>query len=112
MKPIVVWVFLLRVAAAAPAVTKVEPPDWAVEPHGIRLRMLLTGSGLAGATVRCAFRTGTPVASAGGTHLFFDLTIPAAARPGRYPLQISTGEGAVEAPFALVPALDPAGRFQ
>lgn len=103
----------LRLAVgASPAVTKVEPPDWPVEPGGITLRMLVTGSDLAGAAVRCRFRTGAPAVSASGTHLFFDLTIPANARPGSYPLTIATAQGTVEAPFTIVAALPPSGRFQ
>ena len=112
VKPLALCLTLCRmVFAAAPAVTKVEPPDWAAEPQGITLRVLLTGTGLTGATVRSAFRTGAATASASGTHLFFDLTIPAKARAGAYPLRVTTTAGAVEAPFAIVPALAPEGRF-
>ena len=102
----------LRLGVAAPAVTKVEPPDWPVEPGGITLRMLLTGNDLTGAAVHCRFRTGAATASASGTHLFFDLTIPANARPASYPLTIATAQGTVEAPFTIAAALPPSGRFQ
>ncbi len=113
MTRLTLMVFALRLAAAAmPAVTKVEPPDWPAEPAAITLRMLVRGTDLAGATVRAPFRTGTPTISASGTHLFVDLTIPASARPGSYPLKITTAQGTVDAPFAIVPALASAGRFQ
>lgn len=103
---------LRLVLAAAPAVTKVEPPDWVAEPSGVTLRMLVTGTHLAGASVRAAFHTGSFRISQSGTHLFFDLRIPAKAAPGRYPLTITTGSGTVEAQFAIVRPLAPAGRFQ
>ncbi|MGD0776965.1 MAG: alpha-amylase family glycosyl hydrolase [Candidatus Solibacter sp.] len=112
MRP-VVWVLALgfRLSyAAAPVATKVEPPDWPVEP--ITLRMLVTGRNLAGSTVRSPFRTGPVKVSESGTHLFVDLTIPKAAAPGQYPLEIVTREGKVEAPFSLIAPLAPAGRFQ
>jgi len=114
MRPIILAIALgLRLAyAAAPVVTKVEPPDWPVEPKGITLRMLVTGRDLAGSTVRSPFRTGPVKVSRSGTHLFVDLSIPKSAEPGKYPLEIATPEGKVEAPFSLVPALAPAGRFQ
>lgn len=98
--------------AASPAVTKVEPPDWPADSQAITLRMLVTGSGFAGATVHSQFRTGAVKASASGTHIFFDLTLPANARPGKYPVEIATPRGNVEAPFSIAPALAPAGRFQ
>ena len=98
--------------AAAPTVAKVEPPDWPVEPNGITLRMLITGRDLSAAAVRCRFRCGPATVSPSGTHLFVDLTIPAKAAPGDYPIEIATAAGTVKAPFTIVPALAPAGRFQ
>jgi len=114
MRPIILAVALgLRLSyAAAPAVTKVEPPDWPIEPNGITLRMLVTGRDLAGSRVRSTFPTGPVRVSQNGTHLFVDLRIPKSAVPGRYSLEIATPEGEVQAPFSLVPPLAPAGRFQ
>jgi len=103
----------LRLAiAAGPVVTKVEPPDWPADTRGITLRMLVTGRNLTGATVRAPYRTGPVTVSRSGTHLFVDLAIPKAARPGKCALEIATREGEAEAPFSLVAALAPAGRFQ
>ncbi|MBZ5725523.1 MAG: alpha-amylase [Acidobacteriia bacterium] len=98
--------------AAAPVVTKVEPPDWVSERNGITLRILATGRNLAGAAVRSRFRTGPATVSASGTHLFVDLVVPPRAAPGDCPIEIATSDGTVKAPFAIVPPLDPAGRFQ
>jgi glycosidase len=98
--------------AQAPVVSKVEPPDWPTEPAGITLRMLITGANLAGATVHAPFPTSSVSVSASGTHLFVDLSLPPGAAPGRYPLHVTATAGTVDAPFAIVPALPPQGRFQ
>lgn len=108
----VAMVSLRLVSAAAPMITKVEPPDWMSEPQGITLRMLLTGSGLNGAAVHSRFSISQVRVSSSGTHLFCDLRIPPHAPPGRYALEIQTETGKAEAPFTIVPSLAPAGRFQ
>jgi glycosidase len=103
----------LRIAfAAAPSVVKVEPPDWVVEPGGADLRLLITGTGLDGASVRGSLASGRVTVSPSGTHLFVDVRVPASARPGDYSLTIGTAAGTVSAPFRILPALAPAGRFQ
>src|SRR5208283_2197979 len=114
MKPtILLFALCWRLAsAAAPSVTKVEPPDWPVEPQGITLRMLVTGRNLAGAKVHSRYRAGPVKVSPSGTHLFVDLTIPKSTAPGKYPLEIVTSGGEVEAPFSVVAPLAPTGRFQ
>ena len=112
MRPIILTLLAACAGLAAqPAVTKVEPPDWSAEPEGITLRMLLTGRDLAGARVRAPFPTARVAVSRSGTHLFVDLSIPAKTAPGAYPLEVTTAAGAVKAPFRVVPALAPAGRF-
>ena len=105
-------VLSLRLSWASPVVSKVEPPDWIAEPQGITLRMMLTGSNLAGAKVQSAFSTGAVTLSPSGTHLFVSLQIPPHAEPGAYPLKVLTSEGATEARFAIVPPLSAQGRFQ
>lgn len=104
--------FLRMLPAASPAIMKVEPPDWVAEPTGVTLRMLVTGTDLAGASIRAPFPTTSIRFSQGGTHVFFDLRIPAKAVPGRYPIKLTTATGTAEVPFNLVPALSSAGRFQ
>jgi len=97
---------------AAPVVTKVEPPDWVSEPQGITLRMLITGSDLAGAAVHGPFSTKQVSVSRSGKHLFVDLVLPPNAKPGHYAMVIVTGSGTTKAPFDVVTPLAPAGRFQ
>ena len=106
-------VFLARLAAAAaPAVTKVEPPDWPAASKATTLRMLVTGSGFSGAAIHSSLPTAAVRVGPGDTHVFFDLTIPAGAKPGAYPIEIRTAAGHAEASFRLVAPLAPAGRFQ
>src|ERR1700722_6921772 len=87
--------------AAAPVVTKVEPPDWVAQRTATTLRILLTGANLSAATVESDLPTSAVTVSASGTHLFLDLKLPAAAKPGPHPLHIRTHEGACDAPFAI-----------
>ena len=101
--------------AAGPVVWKVEPPDWVVPGHSTTLRMLLTGSDLGGAKVKpCAAlaNAGHESASANGSYLFFDLTIPAGIRPGPCAIEISSDSGRTTVPFEIVPPLDPSRNFQ
>ena len=104
--------FVRLAEAGAPVVTKVEPPDWPAGVKATTLRMLVTGRDFAGATVRSSLAAGAVKASAAGTHLFFDLTVPAGAKPGAYPIEIRTAGGHTQASFSVVPALDRSGRFQ
>ena len=68
MKNLLAAVVFLRLGfAAAPGVTKVEPPDWAAGPKATSLRLLATGRNLAGAAVRSAFHTGPVTISLSGT---------------------------------------------
>ncbi|HEY1495643.1 MAG TPA: alpha-amylase family glycosyl hydrolase, partial [Candidatus Solibacter sp.] len=99
-------------AAAPPSVTKVEPPDWPAEPTPVTLRLLLTGAHLAGARIQTPLTTGDVTVSASGTHLFFDLQLPAHAAPGAYSLSVRTSDGVATATFSVVAPLPPAGRFQ
>ena len=105
-------IFIHLATAAAPAVTKIEPPDWPAGAKAVTLRLLITGSGFSGATVHCSLPTGAISAGPGGTHLFFDLTIPAGARPATYPIEIRTAGGSARAPFSVVAPLAFPGRFQ
>ncbi|MEO8593238.1 MAG: alpha-amylase family glycosyl hydrolase [Candidatus Solibacter sp.] len=104
--------FLCTASAAPPTITKVEPPNWPAESQATTLRVLISGANLAGVKVATPFPAARVAISATGKHLFLDLSIPAHATPGSYHLRISNGEGWVEAPFSIVPALPSAGRFQ
>ncbi|MBV8572651.1 MAG: cyclomaltodextrinase N-terminal domain-containing protein [Acidobacteriaceae bacterium] len=108
------WLALASVAAAAPTVTKVEPPNW-WPGHSINpVHLLIHGTGLNGARVSApgGLTAANVRTNENGTYVFVDLTIPAASKPGDYPLQINTASGSVTASFRLDASLPAAGRFQ
>lgn len=100
-------------AAQAPVIEKVDPPNWWGS-HSINpVRVLIRGKHLAGARLECAkLRCARVTVSAAGTYAFVDVTIPATARPGRYPLTLRTAGGSAPVPFTVSPSLARAGRFQ
>jgi glycosidase len=102
-------------AQQAPAITKVEPPNWWAG-HSINpVRVLLRGRNLSGARVEAAgagITIGLVRANNPGTYLFVDVLIDPAAAPGRRALRITTAAGVAEAPFEITAPLERAGRFQ
>ena len=102
-------------AQQAPAITKVEPPNW-WPGHSINpVRVLIRGRNLSGARVEAAgqgLSVGLVRANARGTYLFVDVLIDPAAAPGRRALRITTPAGVTQAPFEITAPLDRAGRFQ
>ncbi len=101
------------VSAQAPAIEKVEPPNWWGN-HSINpVRLLIRGQHLGGARFTCpkVTCTGARVNDA-GTYAFVDVTIPKAATPGSYPLTLRTANGSASVPFSLAQVLPSKGRFQ
>ncbi len=101
-------------AFSAPAVTKVEPPNWWPD-HTINpVRLLIHGVGLSGATITApnGLAAANVRVNQAGTYVFVDVTIPALTPPGSYPLQIHTADGSASVPFRLEPPLSSSGRFQ
>ena len=102
-------------AQSAPAVTKVEPPNW-WPGHSINpVRVLIRGRNFQGAQVEASgagLRAGNIRVNEAGTYLFADVTIEPQARPGRRGLRITTANGHVEAPFEITAPLARQGRFQ
>ena len=110
------WVLLFVCGAcAAPEVRKVEPPNWWTGHSLNPVRLLISGQDLRGAIVKCTVEGITPSSthtSTAGTYLFVDLDIRKDAKPGAYPLQVVTADGAVTAPFQLLAPMPREGRFQ
>ena len=108
----------LAVAAgclAAPAVTKVEPPNWWLRHTRNPIQVLLTGADLKGAAVRTAakgFRIEVRRTSENGHYLFAYLTIDPAVKAGKYRFQVNGASGSGEFEFTVDEPLDPKGRFQ
>jgi glycosidase len=102
-------------AQSAPAVLKVEPPNWWIG-HSINpVRVLVRGTNLSGARVEAVgagLKTGLARINAAGTYLFVDVLIEPQAKPGRRALRITTASGMTDAPFDINAPLSRAGRFQ
>lgn len=99
--------------AAAPTVSRVEPPNW-WPGHSLNpVRLLLSGTNLAHARVEApaGFAAVKPQISDDGTHLFVDLLISTNAAPGPVSLRIVTPDGTVTTPFSLLAPPPRAGRF-
>ena len=117
--PILLAAFFSCAAAAAaqtaPAVTKVEPPNW-WPGHTINpVRVMLRGTNLAGARVEAVgagLQAGLTRVNAAGTYVFVDVAIDPRAAPGARRLRVTTPAGATEAPFEITAPLARAGRFQ
>jgi neopullulanase len=108
------WCAGVAICAAAPAVSKVEPPNWWPN-HTINpIRILIRGSELSGATVgaTAGFVASSVWINNAGTYLLCDLKIPADVKPGSYPMTIRTREGTAIAPFRIETPLATEGRFQ
>jgi neopullulanase len=105
----------VRSRAAAPTVTKVEPPSW-WPGHSINpVRLLVRGTNLAGATVNAVgpgLRAGPVKVNERGTYAFVDVTVDAQAAPGPRTLELKTAAGRAAVPFALLAPLPREGRFQ
>jgi glycosidase len=103
------------VAQTAPAVVKVEPPNWWAG-HSINpVRVLVRGRNLSGARVAAVgkgVQTGLTRINAAGTYLFVDVAIDGEAQPGPRTLRITTPGGAADAPFEITAPLGRAGRFK
>jgi glycosidase len=101
-------------AQTAPAVLKVEPPNWWVG-HSINpVRVLIRGRNLGGARVEAVgdgLQTGLVRINAAGTYLFVDVSISPQARPGMRSLRVMTSGGTVDAPFEISAPVSRAGRF-
>jgi neopullulanase len=106
---------LLICLQAAPSVLKVEPPNWWVGHTQNPLQILLTGSGLQGASVTADRKLGKVEirqVSDNGHYAFLYLRIAPGARPGKYRFQVNNASGKTDFEFTLNPSLDRRGRFQ
>jgi neopullulanase len=101
-------------AGAQPQVTKVEPPNWWAAYTINPVRLLIRGSALDGA--RLSSTQGLQIAnikvSANGTYVFADVSIPADAPPGDYPLDLTTSRGSAKVPFRIAQPLPAVDNFR
>jgi len=99
----------------APSVSKVEPPFWWAG-HTINpVRLLIHGANFTGARVSSAnpaLKVSNVKTNARSTYLFADVKIASTARPGDYPLLVTTDSGRSTIPFHLEQPLDSRTHFQ
>jgi glycosidase len=101
-------------ASAAPAITKMDPPNWWVgfTPH---VMILAAGENLGGATVTCdrdGVRLTQSKVTAGGKYLFMWLDNAPDARAGDATIQIATPSGKTSVNFSLLARKPSQGKFQ
>jgi glycosidase len=101
---------------SAPEILKVDPPSWWVGSTMNPVRLLIRGRNLSAARVQSVGPglrlVGPPKINAAGTYIFADVAISTNARAGKKQLKITTSGGSTLANFEILPALNPAGRFQ
>jgi glycosidase len=105
----------LSARGQAQQVTKVEPPNWWTGGKPMPLTLLLTGSGLAGGKLSCRTPGVTVRATRAGAsdvHLFCDITVEAAAKPGPVAFTLEAGGAQVPVNWALLEPLPAEGRWQ
>ena len=100
-------------AAQAPTVSKVEPPNWWANSSVNPVRVMVRGTNLAGARFDCGRLACANVrVNARGSYAFVDVTIPRDAAAGTAPLTLRTAGGSATVPFTITPRLDGHGRYQ
>ena len=114
----VIAVFFLAlsalVEAQAPAVHKVDPPNWWVN-YTPELTLLLTGEKLNGARVESPtkrLRALGSEASANGHYLFVHLQLSSRLPAGTVSLRVTTSAGATTVQLPLLARADSRGRFE
>ncbi|HEX8369253.1 MAG TPA: alpha-amylase family glycosyl hydrolase [Pyrinomonadaceae bacterium] len=99
----------------APQIEKVEPPSWWAN-HTINpVRLLARGKNFQNAKVVSKnnfLKISNPKTNARGDYLFFDVTISANAKAGKYEFEVSTPSGKTTIPFEILAPLDTKTNFQ
>jgi neopullulanase len=116
---ILVLAYVLGIVASpqtrSPTVLKVEPPSWWAR-HSINpVRLLVRGKNLNGARVRSssgATQVSGVLVNRAGTYLFVTVRISLSARPGSYPLTLTTPHGNTTIPFTIEAPLATSTHFQ
>ncbi len=100
-------IFCLNLYAfAQPKVEKIEPPNWWAN-HTINpVRLLVRGENFQNANVvskNTTLKISNIRVNKNATYLFFDVTIPPAAKPAEYEFEVSTDKGKSLIPFEILP---------
>lgn len=91
---------------AQPTISKVEPPNWWVN-HSINpVRLLVRGENFQNAKVNSknpTLKVSNIRINSRADYLFFDVSIPATAKAGKYEFEVSTDKGKTTVPFEILP---------
>jgi len=101
-------------ARQAPAVHKIDPPNWWVN-YTPELTLLLTGENLNGARVESSANGVTAVgaqASGNGHYLFVHLRLNSSLPSGNVSLRLVTAAGSTTIQFPFLTRADPRGHFE
>ena len=113
--PLIALLALSFAAVAQPKIEEVEPPNW-WSGHSIStVRVLVRGENLKGSTLKSGNRSlkiSNVRVNDRGDHLFFDLTIAQAAKPGKFDIDLSSPAGKTIVPFEISRPLDAKGNFR
>jgi glycosidase len=96
-------------AAQAPVIEKVEPPGWWADHSIDPVRIMVRGANFRGVRVisrQRSIRVANSRVNERGDYLFFDVTIPSGAKPGRYEFEIISPQGKSAVPFDILAPLD------
>ncbi len=113
-----IFLFVGSTVAAAPEISKVEPPNWwANQSIGSKenpLRVLIRGRNLTGAKVQppAGFKLSNSKVNTAGTYLLLDLTINKNTKSGTYLFKLTTNEGAADVRFEIAAPFSKQGNFQ
>jgi glycosidase len=101
------------VSAETPAVFRTEPPNWWAGHSHNPVRVLFTGTNLAGANIAATdgLAVSNVTVSATGSFVFADVFIAPQARPGVRELQLETPKGRATASFEVTMPLPREKRF-
>ena len=98
------------IAAQAPEILKVDPPNWWVGSSLNTVRVMIRGRNLQGARVEIpGLRVGAPKINVRGTYIFVDVFITAA---GKRSITVTTPNGSARAPFEVLGPPNRTGSFQ
>ena len=105
----------LAALAQAPAVEKVDPPNWWAGMKINPVRLLIQGKNLNDAIVKAegaGLNAYNVRASKNGHYLFVDVKVDKYAKVGKYNIKITTPKGTTTAPFEIKKRIDKTGRFR
>jgi neopullulanase len=111
---VLIFAFAFTTLAQAPAVEKIDPPNWWVQSTISPVRVLIRGKNLTGAKIESnnpGITASNYKTSANGKYLFADIQIRESVQAGNYSLKITTAAGMTNAAFGIFTAQQQYGNY-